>query len=659
MNKQETIERSIGLAGATGVGIGAIVGGGILALAGVAYATTGPATLAVFAANGVIAVLTALSFAEMSTAFPESGGTYTFAKNVLSVRAAFAFGWVGWFASIVAGVLYALGFASYAAIALQECVRLLFGIAPEWLVGHAMVATLAICATAYYAFGLIRTSGGGDNWINIAKMIVFAVLIGGGLWALTGRSLTAIHTSLTPFLTHGTAGFFKAMGYTFIALQGFGLIAAVAGEVRAPERTLPRAMLLSLAAALGVYLPLLFVIATVGVPPGQTIGALSAKHPEVVVALAARHFLGETGFWLVLVAAILSMLSALQVNLLAASRVALTMAQDRTLPAPIGEVHIRYKTPITAICVSALTMAILLMVVPDVAAAGAAASLIFLISFAMTHWTSILARTRRRTPAPFHTPFFPLIPVTGGLCCAGLALFQAVSVPTAGLISAVWLGLGGLLYWALLARRARVVDASAEALDPQLLQMRGRSPLVLVPVANPQNASAMVAVAHALAPQGVGRVLLLSVVAAPEEGVAGGRSTPFLTRYTDSAQRSRNSLVCFWNGTRSTDDHRTTTLARDCAGFSRASLREFVIGFERCQQRPSGRTHQFCGVRCGRFARATGLALKEHTSRTGTHARAWCPRQISRPSAGQFVPHGQPRSHIFASITRACHRLSV
>ena len=513
MNKQGTIERSIGLAGATGVGIGAIVGGGILALAGVAYATTGPATLLVFAANGVIAVLTALSFAEMSTAFPQSGGTYTFAKNVLSVRAAFAFGWAGWFASIVAGVLYAMGFASYAAIALQECARLLFGVAPEWLLGQAMVATLAICATAYYTFGLIRTSGGGDNWINFAKMAVFAVLIGGGLWALTGRSLGAIHASLTPFLTHGTAGFFKAMGYTFIALQGFDLIAAVAGEVRTPERTLPRAMLLSLAAALGVYLPLLFVIATVGVPPGQTIGGLSANHPEVVVALAARHFLGATGFWLALIAAILSMLSALQANLLAASRVALTMAQDRTLPAPIGEVHIRYKTPITAICVSALTMATLLMVVPDVAAAGAAASLIFLISFAMTHWTSILARTRRRTPAPFQTPLFPLIPVTGGLCCAGLALFQAISVPTAGLISAVWLGLGGLLYWALLARRARVVDASAEALDPQLLQMRGRSPLVLVPVANPQNASAMVAVAHALAPPGVGRVLLLSVIA--------------------------------------------------------------------------------------------------------------------------------------------------
>ena len=69
----------MGLLGATMVGVGAIVGGGILALAGVAFAAAGPATVIAFALNGVIALLTALSFAEMSSRFPESGGTYTFA----------------------------------------------------------------------------------------------------------------------------------------------------------------------------------------------------------------------------------------------------------------------------------------------------------------------------------------------------------------------------------------------------------------------------------------------------------------------------------------------------------------------------------------------------------------------------------------------------
>jgi len=70
------MQRSLGLPGATGVGVGAIVGGGILALAGVAFVLTGPGALVAFALNGVIALLTVFSFAEMATAFPESGGAY-------------------------------------------------------------------------------------------------------------------------------------------------------------------------------------------------------------------------------------------------------------------------------------------------------------------------------------------------------------------------------------------------------------------------------------------------------------------------------------------------------------------------------------------------------------------------------------------------------
>ncbi|MBT3605619.1 MAG: amino acid permease, partial [Candidatus Latescibacteria bacterium] len=448
--------------------------------------------------------------------------------DLLSVRSAFTFGWVGWFASIVAGVLYAMGFASYAAIALMK-VWALWGEPPSWLTAHGVTTILAVGATAYYALGLIQKNTGSDNWINVAKVIVFAVLILGGIWALTYRTVDDLHASLVPFFSGGSVGLFQAMGYTFIALQGFDLIAAVAGEVKEPNRVLPRAMLLSLAAALGIYLPLLFVIATVGVAPGQSIATLSANNPEVVVALAAEHYLGTVGFWLVLVAAVLSMLSALQANLLAASRVALAMAQDRTLPALMGEVHPQRKTPITAVFVSALTMVVIQLVVPDVAAAGAAASLIFLISFALTHWTSILARLRRKVrDDSFQTPFFPLVPVVGGLCCAGLAVFQAISVPAAGVITCIWMGLGGLLYWALLAPRARVVDASAEALNPELMQLRGRSPLVLVPVANPNNAASMVAVAHALAPPGVGRVLLLSVVTAPGDEWQKGEPLPAL-----------------------------------------------------------------------------------------------------------------------------------
>ena len=129
----------------------------------------------------------------------------------------------------------------------------------------------------------------------------------------------------------------------------------------------------------------------------------------------------------------------------------------------------------------------LLLILPDVAAAGAASSLIFLITFALAHVISMLMRQRGSNHSQtFRAPAYPAIPLIGVTACVGLA------------------------------RRAEAVDAAAEALDPDLLRLRGRSPLVLVPIANPANAASMVFVANALAPPNQGRVLLLSIVDSPQ-----------------------------------------------------------------------------------------------------------------------------------------------
>jgi APA family basic amino acid/polyamine antiporter len=158
-----------------------------------------------------------------------------------------------------------------------------------------------------------------------------------------------------------------------------------------------------------------------------------------------------------------------------------------------------------------------LFVMPDVATAGAAASLIFLVSFFLAHGIDMLLR-RRLGPAqlPFRTPGFPAVPAAGGLACLSLAVFQGVSVPLAGLVALAWLALGAGLYAWRFSFRARTFDASAEAADPELLRSRGRSPLVLVPVDATANAESLVAVANAVSPRGPGRVLLLSVVDPPD-----------------------------------------------------------------------------------------------------------------------------------------------
>jgi amino acid transporter len=511
-------KRHIGLLGATGVGVGAIVGGGILALAGAAFAATGPSAVLAFALNGVIAVLTAMSFAEVSSKFPQSGGTYTFAKKVLSVEAAFIVGWVVWFASIVAAVLYAIGFGQFAAVMIDDLWRGVAGESPAWVSGRLLVSGLAIGAVAFYSASLIRKSAAGGMWANIGKVAVFALLVVAGLWAMRGRSAAELGQGLRPFFTYGASGLFAAMGFTFIALQGFDLIAAVAGEIRQPVHNIPRAMFGSLGIALLIYLPLLLIISTVGMAEGESVTAASKAHPETIVARAAQNYLGPTGYWLVMAAGVLAMLSGLQANLFAASRVGMSMACDRTLPKAMARIHSRRGTPHVAVLVTSVVVVAILLVIPDVAAAGAAASLIFLITFALAHWIAILVRQRSGTrPPPFQSPWYPMVPLVGGTACVSLAIYQGLAVPTAGLIAVGWIAIGGLLFLGLFARRARVADAGNAAMDPEMVTLRGRSPLVLAPIVRPDSAAGLVAVAHALAPPGVGRVLLLSVVVVPPQ----------------------------------------------------------------------------------------------------------------------------------------------
>jgi len=508
----------MGLWGAVGLGVAAIVGGGILILGGVAFEATGPSAVLAFGLNGFLAILTVFSFAEMSAAFPESGGTYVFSKKVLSIRAAFGVGWIIWFASIVAAVLYALGAGFFIAIAVNKIWESYTGTPLEWVNTGFTSTVIAVIATLIYTKMLLNKQTGGGNLINIGKLAVFLILIIGGGWYISTQSVLDIVDDYTPFFTEGGFGLLQAMGYTFIAYHGFDLIAAVGGEVKDPERNIPRAMFISLIVAIVIYILFMLVITVAAVGPGESIAQASSADPEAIVMFAAEAYMGKFGLWLVIIAGILSMLSALYANLLGASHIAFSMAKDRTLPRALGKVDKDWGTPVKAILATAAVLVITIIIIPDVAIAGAASSLIFLVSFAIAHWISILSRLRSDPKdLPFKAPFFPLIPVVGILSCVGLAVFQGIKVPLAGVIMLVWLGLGGGLYYILFRRRARVVDASAEGYDPRLVSLRGRSPVVLVPIVNPSHAVPMVAVASALAPPITGRVLLLSVVRTPED----------------------------------------------------------------------------------------------------------------------------------------------
>ena len=167
-------QRTMGLFGATAVGVGSIVGGGILALAGTAFAEAGPSAVLAITLNGVIALLTALSFAELSTRFPESGGSYAFARKALAIEAAFVVGWIFWFALIASAVLYAVGFGEFVVIGLEGIWQPLAGDVPVWMSHRAAVVAAALIPTAFCAARFIRTSDGGAVWIRVTRRDVAA-----------------------------------------------------------------------------------------------------------------------------------------------------------------------------------------------------------------------------------------------------------------------------------------------------------------------------------------------------------------------------------------------------------------------------------------------------------------------------------------------------
>ena len=497
---------------ATWLGIGSIVGGGAIVLAGPAFAVAGPSALLAVVFNAALAALAALALSELGARFPRSGGPYVFAQRVLGVEAAFAVGWLVAFASLAAAAVFALGFARFAVPIVASAAGALGIALAAWATAPAAEVVVAVAAVIAYGQRLARRSGTPTAALTVAKVVGMGALGAIGLVALGVRPEALAGFLTPPVAPGGVVGVVQAMGVLFIAFQGFAIVPALAGDVRDPARTLPRASLTAVAVATILYLPLFLATATAGLPEGVALVEFARASDATMVAEAAAGYLGDVGYVWVAVVAILATLTALEANLLGASRLARTMARDRTLPRQLARIGGR-GVPRRAVATATAFVAVLVVALPEVRTAGAAAGLIYLIVFALAHGLALLVRHRRREgPPPFAAPGAPATLWLGGIAAAAVAIVNAISVPAAGVAVLGWLLLGALVYIAALRRQARALDAELESAEPDVVALRGRRPLVLVPIANPMSAEGLVSVAHALSPPNIGRVTLLNVV---------------------------------------------------------------------------------------------------------------------------------------------------
>jgi amino acid transporter len=434
--------RSLGLLDATMVGMGAMIGAGIFVLTGLAAEIAGPAAILVFGLNGVVTTFTALSYAELASAIPESGGGYAFVKEVFAPASSFTMGWMLWFAYTIAGALYAIGFASnfveflsLFGVHVPETARLLGVTIPVAEIGFA-VGIVGLLA----ALNAVSTSasGGAETAVTLVKIAILLVFAGFGAFA-------ADPGEFTPFFPAGELSVVPAMGLTFIAFEGYDLIATVTEEVKNPRKNIPRAIFLSLAATIVIYLLVVYV--AIGTLGAERLGAAG----ETAIAQAAESFMPAipllgSGASLIAFGAVFSTLSALNAVVLASSRVAFAMGRERQLPPDFGRLHSKYGTPFRAVLVSAGIMAVSVVGLP-IQQVGNLSSLFFLLSFVVVNASVIrLRRERPNVTRPFEIPLYPAPPVLGILLNLVIAGYFLVTDPMTWGLAIAWLALGGGVY---------------------------------------------------------------------------------------------------------------------------------------------------------------------------------------------------------------------
>lgn len=301
----------MGVLGAMAVGIGGMVGGGIFAVLGEAVALAHGATALAFGLAGVLALLTAYSYSHLSVSFPGGGGTVTFihrafGKDLLTG----SLNMVLWLSYLVTLALYAVAFGSYGLT--------FFPMGHESWLRPVLVSAAIILPIAINLFSAEVVSRSETLVVLVKLLLLAAVIAAGTPFVDLARFAPATWGSPVSIAAGGMA--------IFVAYEGFELIANASDDVKDPARTLPRAFYGSVGLVLVLYVTVALV--TVGTVPDVRI----AEVKDFALAEAARPAMGQVGFTLVALSALLATFSAINATLYGSARLGFALAKDGEMP---------------------------------------------------------------------------------------------------------------------------------------------------------------------------------------------------------------------------------------------------------------------------------------------------------------------------------------
>lgn len=419
------LARVVGLGGAVMLGLGSIVGTGVFVSLGVAADVAGAAVVLAVLLAAPVAAANGLASAQLAAAYPVSGGTYEYAHRLVHPLAGFAAGWLFLCAKTASAATAALGFAGYVLHALG-------GPAAS---RTPVAVALVVVMTAVVAGGARRST-----LVNAA--IVLATLAALLTFVVTaGRGVAPAQVVAQALADASPGSLLRATALVFVAYTGYGRIATLGEEVRAPATTIPRAVVATLLLALAIYLAVaVTAVGAVGAPAFAAATREAAAPLEVVARLSAG-----TGVALVVALGALAAMTSVLLNLLLGlSRVLLAMARRGEVPPGLAAIDPRTQSPRRAVwAVGAMIAG--LVTIGDLRLTWSFSAVTVLIYYGLTNLAALrLPHRSRRYPRAI--TWFGLV------ACVGLALWVE---------PIVWLAAAAVLLAGFVARA--LVRRSAEA----------------------------------------------------------------------------------------------------------------------------------------------------------------------------------------------------
>ncbi len=411
MSKTE-LRRTLGLWDATAINVGAIIGGGIFVVTGIVAGLAGSALVISMTLAAVVALFTALSFAELSAWQPVEGSVYEYARQLVSPFAGFLTGWMWAVANTFGGAAVSLGFAYY------------FVAAVPGLPANVIAAVVCLAFTALNFLGVKHSALLNNVFVSV-KLVILGFFVVFGLFFVNSGNFA-------PFVQLGGGVLFGTY-FIFFAYGGFARAAVVAEEIKDAKRIVPRAVLLSLLISAVVYV-------LVGLVAVGLVGSTSLAGSNSPLAFAIGASGADWAVKLVSFGGLVATASVLLTAVLGVSRMTFSMARHSDMPSVLCRVSARFGTPFVSIWVVGAVMALLVLFV-DLTGVVAISTFALLFGYVLANVAAFRLRCERRC--------YPrLVPALGLITCLLLllAVFLVDQTRSAGLVGVAFLIAGSILY---------------------------------------------------------------------------------------------------------------------------------------------------------------------------------------------------------------------